>query len=37
MRTWSRRADVLAYFNNDWEAFAVHNALDLQRMLERDR
>jgi uncharacterized protein YecE (DUF72 family) len=37
LRAWSRRADVLAYFNNDWEAFAVHNALDLQRMLERDR
>lgn len=26
---WRSRADVLAYFNNDWEAFAPRNALQL--------
>jgi uncharacterized protein YecE (DUF72 family) len=31
----SREAEVLAYFNNDWEGFAVHNALTLRRLLER--
>jgi uncharacterized protein YecE (DUF72 family) len=31
----AREADVLAYFNNDWEGFAVRNALALRRMLER--
>jgi uncharacterized protein YecE (DUF72 family) len=30
-----READVLAYFNNDWEGFAVRNALSLRRMLDR--
>jgi hypothetical protein len=28
------RADVWAYFNNDWEAFAVHNGLRLRRLVE---
>jgi len=28
-----RRAEVFAYFNNDWEAFAVRNARRLQRLL----
>ena len=32
---WRRRADVYAYFNNDWEGFAVENALALKRRLER--
>ena len=32
---WRRRADVYAYFNNDWEGFAVENALALKRQLER--
>jgi uncharacterized protein YecE (DUF72 family) len=30
---WRRRADVYVYFNNDWEAFAVENALSLKRRL----
>ena len=31
---WSREVDVLAYFNNDWEVFAVRNALWLKRRLD---
>jgi len=31
----ARDVDVLAYFNNDWEGFAVRNARDLRAMLER--
>ena len=30
---WQRDVDVLAYFNNDWEVFAVRNALWLNRRL----
>ena len=30
---WSAAVDVLAYFNNDWEVFAVRNALWLKRRL----
>jgi len=30
---WRERADVLAYFNNDWNAFAVANGLWLKRRL----
>jgi Uncharacterized conserved protein len=30
---WRRELDVLAYFNNDWEGFAVRNALWLKRRL----
>jgi uncharacterized protein YecE (DUF72 family) len=30
---WRRSADVYCYFNNDWKAFAVRNALELQRRL----
>jgi uncharacterized protein YecE (DUF72 family) len=30
---WNRELDVLAYFNNDWEVFAVRNALWLKRRL----
>ena len=33
IRGWRRRADVYAYFNNDWEAFAPRNAETLQRLL----
>ncbi|HEV2820599.1 MAG TPA: DUF72 domain-containing protein [Solirubrobacteraceae bacterium] len=29
----SARAEVFAYFNNDWEGFAVRNALALKRLL----
>jgi uncharacterized protein YecE (DUF72 family) len=32
---WRRRAEVLVYFNNDWEGFAVENALALRRMMRR--
>jgi uncharacterized protein YecE (DUF72 family) len=30
---WRRRAEVFAYFNNDWEGFAVRNARRLRRHL----
>jgi uncharacterized protein YecE (DUF72 family) len=30
---WSREVEILAYFNNDWEVFAVGNALWLKRRL----
>ena len=30
---WQREVDVLAYFNNDWEVFAVRNALWMKRRL----
>jgi uncharacterized protein YecE (DUF72 family) len=30
---WCRRVEILAYFNNDWEVFAVRNALWLKRRL----
>jgi uncharacterized protein YecE (DUF72 family) len=29
----AREAEVFAYFNNDWEGFAVRNALELRRLL----
>jgi uncharacterized protein YecE (DUF72 family) len=32
---WRRRADVYAYFNNDWEGFAVRNGLWLKTRLAR--
>jgi uncharacterized protein YecE (DUF72 family) len=32
---WSAEVDVFAYFNNDWEGFALRNARDLQAMLLR--
>ena len=31
----AREAEVFAYFNNDWEGFAVRNGLALRGMLER--
>jgi uncharacterized protein YecE (DUF72 family) len=41
LRAWAERIaelrsriDVLAYFNNDWEGFAVRNGLRLRRLLE---
>jgi uncharacterized protein YecE (DUF72 family) len=34
---WRRRAEVLVYFNNDWEGFAVENALSLKRRLQPSR
>jgi uncharacterized protein YecE (DUF72 family) len=33
LSAWRRRVQVLAYFNNDWEGFAVQNALALKRAL----
>jgi uncharacterized protein YecE (DUF72 family) len=30
---WRRRVDVFAYFNNDWEGYAVKNGLGLQSRL----
>ncbi len=32
-KTWSRDVEILAYFNNDWEVFAIRNALWLKRRL----
>ena len=32
---WRSRAEVLVYFNNDWEGFAVSNAKALRRRLRR--
>jgi len=34
---WRRRAEVLVYFNNDWEGFAVENARALRRRLQPSR
>ena len=43
LREWARRidgwrqtADVLVYFNNDWEAFAPRNAQRLRRLLGQE-
>ena len=33
IRGWNERGDVFAYFNNDWEGFAVRNALGLKARL----
>jgi uncharacterized protein YecE (DUF72 family) len=33
LRAWSAEVDVFAYFNNDWEVFAVRNALRLKELL----
>jgi uncharacterized protein YecE (DUF72 family) len=32
-RDWRREREVLAYFNNDWELFAVKNALRMKELL----
>jgi uncharacterized protein YecE (DUF72 family) len=32
---WRAQADVYAYFNNDWEGFAVRNALALRKLLSQ--
>ncbi len=37
IEAWGRRGDVYAYFNNDWEGFAVRNGLALKRLLGRAR
>ena len=33
LRDWSRSVDVYAYFNNDWEGYAVRNGRDLLHLL----
>ncbi len=33
-RRWSAEVEILAYFNNDWEVFAVRNALRMKELLE---
>ena len=37
LRDWSRRVDVFAYFNNDWEELAPRNARGLARRLGVER
>ncbi len=32
---WREQGDVYAYFNNDWEGFAVENARSLKRRLRQ--
>ena len=32
---WRRRVEVLAYFNNDWNGYAVANGLLLRKMIQR--
>jgi uncharacterized protein YecE (DUF72 family) len=34
--SWSSDADVFAYFNNDWEGYAIENALYLKRRLGQE-
>jgi uncharacterized protein YecE (DUF72 family) len=33
LRRWAADVEVFAYFNNDWEVFAVRNALRLKQLL----
>jgi uncharacterized protein YecE (DUF72 family) len=33
IETWRREAEIFAYFNNDWEAFAIRNGLWLKERL----
>jgi len=33
LRAWSREVDVYAYFNNDWEGYAIENALYVKERL----
>lgn len=33
LREWRERVEILAYFNNDWEVFAVRNALRMKELL----
>jgi uncharacterized protein YecE (DUF72 family) len=35
--SWRSRVEVLAYFNNDWQGFAVENARRLARGLSAER
>lgn len=36
LRRLAREVDVFAYFNNDWEGYAVENALRLGRLADRE-
>jgi uncharacterized protein YecE (DUF72 family) len=33
LRVWSRHVDVFAYFNNDWQGYAIENALYVKERL----
>jgi uncharacterized protein YecE (DUF72 family) len=33
LEAWSSEREVLAYFNNDWEGYAIENAQHLKRRL----
>jgi uncharacterized protein YecE (DUF72 family) len=33
IREWREDVEVFAYFNNDWKAYAVRNALELKRLV----
>ena len=33
IREWRSQVDVFAYYNNDWKAYAVRNALELKRLV----
>jgi uncharacterized protein YecE (DUF72 family) len=33
VRAWSTEREIFAYFNNDWDVFAVRNALRLRALL----
>jgi uncharacterized protein YecE (DUF72 family) len=35
LRAWRRKVEVYAYFNNDWNGYAVRNGLALEHELER--
>jgi uncharacterized protein YecE (DUF72 family) len=35
LHAWRAREPIFVYFNNDWEAFAPHNASKLLQLLER--
>jgi uncharacterized protein YecE (DUF72 family) len=37
IRSWAQDGDVYAYYNNDWEAFAVGNAVRLASLTTRTR
>jgi uncharacterized protein YecE (DUF72 family) len=34
IRAWARKTEVFAYFNNDWNGYAVRNGLKLKRLLD---
>ena len=34
VRAWAQQRQVFAYFNNDWNAYAVENGKRLKRLLE---